>query len=273
MKKNILFLAGLLFLTFTSMAQIRQDKPLNLSDTLLYEDWSSHGFIDNQWGNFSCDSLAWSVSDSGGAPVPSVRFHYNEAINCSFSMTSKLIPGTNKCTEIRYDVYFFDSSHTPFLLSVEIFDGSMWRSMEALNGLDDSYQWKSHVVNISDYCHNDFVIRFRVDAEYYDSDYMYLDNILVGSFPLGISEHQDKDVMIRPNPARTSFSLDLKNFAGQRTRLVIMDLSGKDVYSDEFIPPANDFTRKIDISSLSKGIYFCRIMTDQKALVRKLIVE
>ena len=273
MKKFILFLAGLMAFAICSMAQIQNHEKSGMSDTLMFEDWSSGSFATNQWMVDSSITVGWKMSTIYGNPTPSATIELSQFTNLSTGLTSRFIPGTNNYTELRYDVYFTDSSLVYAQMATEIYDGTVWHNIDVLDCTEGPFPWTARILNISDFCHNNFKIRFRF---YTEGDYrarLNIDNILIGSFPLGIKEQETSDFMIRPNPAHSSIELILKNLENQKAQISILDLTGKAVYSEDFLPGSKEFVHKVNIENLRKGIYFCKIRSNQQELIRKLVVQ
>jgi len=52
-----------------------------------------------------------------------------------------------------------------------------------------------------------------------------------------------------------------------------LDVTGKVAYDEEFIPQTKDFIKNVNINTLSKGIYFCKIKSTEKNLIRKVIIQ
>ncbi len=273
MKKSILLLTHLLVFTFYTSAQFQNENKPMFSDTLLFEDWSSGGFATNQWQVDSSGLLAWRITNVTGNPAPSAICDQSSIVTYSLSMTSKQIPGTNNYTELRYDIYFSDSSNSIAEFSAELYDGNYWHAIDIIDCSGGSFPWTTRVLNISDYCHNNFKIRFRFFGESFLSARLNIDNIIIGSFPLGITEHQNPDFIIKPNPANSSFDLVLKNFENLKTQIIILDVTGKVVFVEEFIPGTKEFIKKINSNCLSRGIYFCEIKSNKINLIRKVILE
>jgi hypothetical protein len=255
------------------MAQFQDGNKPMFSDTLFFEDWSSGSFATNQWQVDSSGLLVWRITNVTGNPAPSAIIDQSSILSASLSMTSKQIPGTNHYTELSYDIYFSDSSNVNAELAAELYDGNVWHSMDIIDLSGGSFPWTTRILNISDYCHNNFKIRFRFFSESFLSAQLNIDNIIVGSFPLGITEHQVADFIIKPNPAKSSFDLVLNNFENQKTQIIISDLTGKVKYVEEFIPGSKDYIKNLNINTLVKGIYLCEIKSNEKNLIRKVIIE
>jgi hypothetical protein len=58
----------------------------------------------------------------------------------------------------------------------------------------------------------------------------------------------------------------------QPTGIEVYDLTGKIVYKQNEITVAN-FETKIDVSNVSPGIYFVKIMNNDQATVKRIIKE
>lgn len=272
MKKFILSSATLLVFASFIMAQIHHESKPMYSDTLLFENWSNGSFTTNQWTLPPCDTTTWTISTVFGNPPQSANFHNYKMIDCDYPLTSKEIPGTNNYTELRYDIFLVDSSHSIVKFSVDLLDGSVWYTMDYINDISASFPWTTRVVDISNYCQNNFNIRFRPIDFNYNGDHVDIDNILIGSYPLGIPEHQNADFMIQPNPVISNFDLILKNFENLKTQIILLDVTGKVVQEEEVIPTTNDYTKNINVANLSKGIYFCKIRSDEKSCIKKIIL-
>lgn len=79
------------------------------------------------------------------------------------------------------------------------------------------------------------------------------------------SDNMNKIISIYPNPVNTSFKTE-----GMEAGVIdIINSSGQIVDRLEI----NDNTTTIDISKLSKGIYFLRIQSDGKIQMKKFIKE
>lgn len=83
--------------------------------------------------------------------------------------------------------------------------------------------------------------------------------------PAGIDNTLKNNISIYPNPAKDE--LRIENGEIQINRLEILDLSGKVVCQYD------DSKNKINISTLSRGIYFVKIETDNGVVTRKFVKE
>jgi hypothetical protein len=149
------------------------------SGILFSEDWSSGGFIANQW---TVDPASyWTVSSTEGNPAPSAQFLEQGCTNCEYSLTSRTIPGNSSpFLELRYDIHLYSYAGSQVLqLSVELWDGTTWHSLRTYNNHGGSIPWKTEVLDISAYTLDNFRIRFRCAGDLPCNDYWNVDNIVV----------------------------------------------------------------------------------------------
>ena len=87
----------------------------------------------------------------------------------------------------------------------------------------------------------------------------------VSGAPTGIEKVDSKEVHIYPNPANDE--IYIKNAQG--TNIKIIDLQGRVLISDY----CSDNNTQIDVSYLSKGVYFVQIIVDNNIKTKKIIIE
>ena len=78
------------------------------------------------------------------------------------------------------------------------------------------------------------------------------------------------NVYVYPNPSKGIFNISLGNI--QPTGIDVYDLTGKIVWSKKEISVSN-FETAIDLSNVSQGIYFVKIMSNEQATVKRIIKE
>jgi len=83
---------------------------------------------------------------------------------------------------------------------------------------------------------------------------------------LGIEDFQDSSVIIFPNPATHILNIDLQNNAVLKA-IRVYDALGQLVISEE----AN--TSRLDVSTLSPGLYLVQVKTNEGVLIQKMIKE
>ncbi|QQS31222.1 MAG: PDZ domain-containing protein [Sphingobacteriales bacterium] len=76
-----------------------------------------------------------------------------------------------------------------------------------------------------------------------------------------------------PNPNQGQFTLSFDAASNQPTSVRISDLSGREIYREDITNIEGNYTKELDISSNSEGIYFLQIVQGDKILVKKLLLQ
>lgn len=115
----------------------------------------------------------------------------------------------------------------------------------------------------------------KVEFESYNrrGNNLFLDNISI-SGPEGIPVAGNKvdDIRIYPNPTTGSVTLYI-TMPSSEINMSVIDVQGKTVYTDHFSAKSGNFEKQFNFSSLTKGVYFFRIISDQSTVVKKVILE
>ncbi|MCX6243242.1 MAG: T9SS type A sorting domain-containing protein, partial [Bacteroidetes bacterium] len=102
---------------------------------------------------------------------------------------------------------------------------------------------------------------------------IFLDNISI-SGPVGIpgTETDNQEIRIYPNPSTGEMTLFMTHPAGN-VDLSVLNLQGQTVYRENFISSGDNNERHLNLSGLSKGVYFLRFISDHSSVVKKIILE
>ncbi|MFM9988177.1 T9SS type A sorting domain-containing protein [Flavobacterium sp.] len=84
---------------------------------------------------------------------------------------------------------------------------------------------------------------------------------------LGISEFENKEFVVYPNPTNGIVVISLKNNSNIIDSIIVNDVLGKTIFSRKI----NSFSSEIDLSNVSKGIYFIKIKSGEQEKVQKII--
>jgi hypothetical protein len=91
---------------------------------------------------------------------------------------------------------------------------------------------------------------------------------------VGLNEYDyPKDsltITIYPNPSKGRFYFELQNQVSEPLEIQVLDLTGRVVYSGE---PANTKKTEINLSDQPTGMYFVRVKTEDKFLIRKIVIQ
>jgi hypothetical protein len=85
---------------------------------------------------------------------------------------------------------------------------------------------------------------------------------------LSVSEFDLKEFRMYPNPAKDVVTLKLNNIA--QANLSVVDIQGKLIKEQRIY---NQTQVELDVSDLQAGLYFVKLHTGSKALIKKLIIE
>jgi PKD repeat protein len=102
---------------------------------------------------------------------------------------------------------------------------------------------------------------------------LFLDNIEIDG-PVGIPGKGKGDLGIRiyPNPSNGIFNLYIEKGAND-IDISIFDLHGQKVYSEKNLAGMSNITKELNLSELSKGVYYIRLTTEDVTQVEKIIIN
>ncbi|MDD5570394.1 MAG: PKD domain-containing protein [Bacteroidales bacterium] len=75
-----------------------------------------------------------------------------------------------------------------------------------------------------------------------------------------------------PNPTTGEFTLNFNSPQNDNITLDVFDINNKLIYSEKF-QTKRETSRNYDFSSFSKGVYFLRVVTNQKVYNEKLVID
>lgn len=79
-------------------------------------------------------------------------------------------------------------------------------------------------------------------------------------------------IYLHPNPAKDAFYLSFKEATVANAELTILSLDGRAVYA-EHLGNVKEISKEVNISHLSKGIYFVKITLGEASSFKKLVVQ
>jgi hypothetical protein len=94
-------------------------------------------------------------------------------------------------------------------------------------------------------------------------------------FPVGVVTNASAafDVNILPNPTSGVFNLVVSGSAGKDLKVIISNIDGNTVYTDQGTSLTKDYSRSINLTTLPKGVYFIKVQTDGHMITRKLVIQ
>jgi hypothetical protein len=93
-------------------------------------------------------------------------------------------------------------------------------------------------------------------------------------FPLGIDDKKAFDnLIIYPNPTEGLINLGVYFATSQSLRVEVLSLNGTNVYSRSYGNLSGDINKQLDLTSLPKGVYILRMISDQAVANRKITIN
>ncbi|NVO02905.1 MAG: C10 family peptidase [Bacteroidetes bacterium] len=90
----------------------------------------------------------------------------------------------------------------------------------------------------------------------------------------GVDENQFvNNFCIFPNPATNNLNLKFDVNSTQNINIKLNNITGQTVYADSKSNFNGTFDKTIDVSSLSKGVYFVNILTEKASITRKIVLQ
>lgn len=152
-------------------------------------------------------------------------------------------------------------------LHVDILVNGIWTNdiLTPLSGHKGA-TWKIKTVNLNDYAGEVINIRFRgITGDSYRSD-LAIDDINITS-SLNIQSVKSDNFMVYPNPTNGILFYELNN--NSNSQIQIMDTNGKLVVETSH----EKSNGMLDLRTLSKGIYFMRIVMDNEMTIKKIVLQ
>ena len=90
---------------------------------------------------------------------------------------------------------------------------------------------------------------------------------------LFIYEENDYDLQIYPNPAQNEFELVFLLTSRQDIEISLKNSLGQEIFNNKIYDFLGQFKKVIDVSYLSKGVYFVQLKTDNEIFNKKIILS
>jgi PKD repeat protein len=175
----------------------------------------------------------------------------------------------------KTEVYWFDDNGgvlTPTTAYVEYWNGSAWINCGTVPKVKNAW----NVLNISNVTTN----RFRISMLNTSQSTGILEWRVWGipaaasaAMPTNVAKADAaKGIHVYPNPARSSFRVDLKGFTpDEDVILAIYDLKGKEVWKGQIKKDRSVYINT-DILKLARGLYLIKALNTNKSITQKLMI-
>jgi hypothetical protein len=87
------------------------------------------------------------------------------------------------------------------------------------------------------------------------------------------STSQIKNLDISPTPSRDIFNIRFISEKIQDLSVRVINIMGELVYQEKANQFIGEYTKQIDLTDNSKGVYFLEITTDNNVVNRKIIIQ
>ncbi|MFK8044308.1 MAG: S8 family serine peptidase [Crocinitomicaceae bacterium] len=152
-------------------------------------------------------------------------------------------------------------------LHVDILVNGTWINdiMPMISGNRGTF-WRTEDINLNPYAGNIVNIRFRgITGDNFRSD-LAIDDIKISS-SLSVTENKTGDFKLFPNPSTGVIYYETDE--SEISKISVVDVNGKVVYSKT----TYDGNGTIDLSHVSTGFYFVKILMANESIVKKILVE
>lgn len=111
------------------------------------------------------------------------------------------------------------------------------------------------------------IVYENLQETYFTSYHFYIASL----GPTRINDPVDVELAIYPNPAKDYLNIKCSQLANNSALITIIDMAGKELIESQFMLGSD--SRKVDISSLHSGFYFCRININDQIITKKIIKQ
>ncbi|MEI6508312.1 MAG: T9SS type A sorting domain-containing protein [Bacteroidota bacterium] len=243
-------------------------------------------------------SVMINFNASWGHPPYSYRFFIAPdtitPINSNFNINNYFVTGVNKTTQYILQVRdtfgcrFYDSSiwiyHKPVLPVISgntnVITGS-YNFYSVTNNKQSTYNWLSGKGNILNGQGTNNIDVVFVDLgkdylkvnEYSSTCVSDTASITIQVNGVGINETNTfEHFKLFPNPTKGILNIELTSLEKQ-VEIHVFDIEGSSVKSFQFENNKDIFKTEIDLSTITKGVYFIEIKSGNKAVQRKITLE
>ncbi|MBT4217376.1 MAG: T9SS type A sorting domain-containing protein, partial [Flavobacteriales bacterium] len=89
----------------------------------------------------------------------------------------------------------------------------------------------------------------------------------------GIETYNIDKITIYPNPSQDVFNVEFNSLSRQDLELRIINVIGEVIYTENLNEFVGAYTKQVDLSTYTNGVYFLQITTDNGVINNKLILQ
>ena len=202
-----------------------------------------------------CNNIQTITDSTGTISDGSFHFNYHNYTGCRW----KILPAGNKPLNLVFTSFRTEKDHD----FVSVYDYGTGVLLAEYSGVYTPGDMPSPVTANS----GQMFILFTSNQTVTDAGWEARYSTLVGTPEI----QNNAGFLVYPNPARGNLYIrTLKNGNGS-LQVLVSDMKGMIVLSKVFLPEQDGI--KLDISGLSSGLYFVKIVSEKESEVRKIVIE
>jgi hypothetical protein len=217
------------------------------------------------WGANKTVNLYYDKVDFTSATNPGAVFHYSYANQVSGNNTTLTLYVSDNCGATWSPLW----SKSGNALTTRSDAGSGYRYFAQAD------EWQKVEVDANQFKgKSEVIFRWEIAGGSAPGAGVYLDDIRFGDQVLGVDNLNElNSVNIYPNPTSDLATIELELEKGSSTSFEVVDLTGKVVMtlSEDLTAGTNSIS--LDVSSLTKGVYYINIATEDSRAVKQLQIH
>lgn len=90
-------------------------------------------------------------------------------------------------------------------------------------------------------------------------------------FPTGIAKLSNFHLGVSPNPTNNAINICFEDKQSHSINIKVMNINGQVVYQEKLGNTSGKYSKTIDLSDVSKGVYLLQVVTDKETIQQKVI--
>lgn len=90
-------------------------------------------------------------------------------------------------------------------------------------------------------------------------------------FPTGIAKLSNFHLGVSPNPTNSTINICFEDKQSHSINIKVMNINGQVVYQEKLGNTSGKYSKTIDLSEVSKGVYLLQVVTDKETIQQKVI--
>lgn len=217
------------------------------------------------WGANKTVNFYYDKIDFSTATAPAAVFHYSYANQVSGNNTTLTLYGSSDCGATWAPLW----SKSGNALTTRSDAGQGYRYFVQAD------EWQKVEVDAAQFKgKSEVIFRWEVAGGSLPGAGLYIDDIRFGDNVLSVAKVNELNgVNIFPNPVSEVATVEVELEKGSATTFEVIDLTGKTVMTLNEDLTAGSNSVSLDVSTLSKGVYYINIATEDRRTVKQIQVQ